>query len=639
MSLGHGSKIVTDGLVLSIDPARVDPNNLTGTAYTGKSITTSGFFGKNISFTDGMYVGGKEYYTLYGLTYPEGNYGGRQGITPGISNTSAGKLYDASRDLNYYVYDDKIGWLPDSWFNGERTGGHCYDTYDGQPVQHATFQADFDAINANYPNATHIVIGSHAAENNDNDANTFARLQSIGVPDSHLGTARPEYIVVGKVNKPHTWEYVRENVSSASATMNLGLPLNVPNASWRFTSQSHSVSVSPALNLPLQKTLSFWIKSDRPLSDTDNWEIGFVNSGSTAGSMFGMMYGVGPTQDLGFWGYGSAYDLSVGSLTNKWSSDGNWHHCVITMDGTRAVRGYIDGEQITWYRNSDGALSQSYTMPTTTSNNFVINSRGAWNSGMSYVDLANVLVYDKALSTQEVKQNFHATVNRFIGETPYAPAKSGRHLKQVRPELPSGKYWIQHASINNGNPLQVYCDMETDGGGWTLLVQNASINGATKMNHTNWSSTNATSPPDASSRATVDKSYSIMQWANYLKNENDTFEYMLDAVDRGRWGGIWSANDPSYSFLQTSNSATNITLKTQFDSWSYNNDGIEARMPWVAASATSDGKLTTSVASNSSWWGTIIEAGSSFSPAPWMATGVSGTSSTQSPGVIWYWVR
>jgi hypothetical protein len=225
------------------------------------------------------------------------------------------------------------------------------------------------------------------------------------------------------------------------------------------------------------------------------------------------------------------------------------------------------------------------------------------------------------------------------GLTSETAAPSAWSIKIAYPEAASGTYWVVNPNVNSGNPFQVYCDMETAGGGWQLIVQNCSINGGTKMNHTNYSLLNQTSPPTASSRANANKSYSILAWADYFKNPAKKFQYMMDAVDRGQWGGIWTANDPSYTFNQTSNTATNITLNTNFSGWSYNNSGIEARMPWVAAGATTSGKLTTSVSSNSSWWGTIIEASSSFSPAPWISTSVSGTSGTDNPGVIWYWMR
>jgi len=221
------------------------------------------------------------------------------------------------------------------------------------------------------------------------------------------------------------------------------------------------------------------------------------------------------------------------------------------------------------------------------------------------------------------------------GTSPERAALSARAIKAKFPASSSGLYWVVNPNANSGNPFQVYCDMETDGGGWMLLVQNASINGATKMNYTNYSLTSQTSPPTARSRADVNKSYSILAWADHFKNPNKPFQYMIDANDRGLWGGIWTANDPLYTFNQTSNTATDITLSTKFSDWSYNGNGIEERMPWVETSATSNGKLTTSVSSSSAWWGTLIEASSSFSPAPW----ISGVSGVDNPGVIWYWMR
>jgi len=170
-----------------------------------------------------------QWYTLYAITYPEHAYApaSRDGITPGFDNTTDNKLYDASRDLNYYVFDENTNtWLDNSWFNGERIDGHSYDTYDGAPNQHATFQADYDNIKANFPNATHIVIGSHAAERNTSTTGTTNRLKEIGLPQAHVDQGgRPEYILVGKVNEPAHQIYVKENINTAVAHLNLALPL------------------------------------------------------------------------------------------------------------------------------------------------------------------------------------------------------------------------------------------------------------------------------------------------------------------------------------------------------------------------------------------------------------------------------
>jgi hypothetical protein len=86
-------------------------------------------------FVNGMKLTGRDYFTSFAIDYPESSYGGdavsRQGITPGYDVRSGGKLYDASRALHLWVFNnDTNSWIDNvatTYFRGLRLAGHCYD--------------------------------------------------------------------------------------------------------------------------------------------------------------------------------------------------------------------------------------------------------------------------------------------------------------------------------------------------------------------------------------------------------------------------------------------------------------------------------------------------------------------------------
>ena len=219
---------------------------------------------------------------------------------------------------------------------------------------------------------------------------------------------------------------------------------------------------------------------------------------------------------------------------------------------------------------------------------------------------------------------------------------SAYKIKQDFPNAVDGIYWIKNPNINSGTPFQIYADMTTDGGGWTLILKNSTYAGWTYANTKELNNQTApnyfpfTSVSDITSTSTVN--YSIIGWADNIKRSSTGFQYMLDADTRGSYGGIWTVNN-NISFTSSSSASTilsgAITRNAKFGTWPETDTGGELgpRMPWYTNS-TSTAFLTTDADNTGNWWGALITAQSGWTTAPWMATG-----GVPSPSNIWYWVR
>lgn len=337
---------------------------------------------------------------------------------------------------------------------------------------------------------------------------------------------------------------------------------------------------------------------------------------------------------------GDLYGISSARVTSI-GIEGAWKHLVFVMNATSNTNNkiYVNGvsETMGQQQGAFSAVNSNF--------NSGAGRISSWLSDQSWfinMNLASFKIYNRALTAQEISNNYNSTKQRFYpdnsGLSPETASTSAYQIKQDYPNSIDGFYWIKNANINGGVPTKIYADMTTEGGGWTLILKNSSYVG---WNYDNSMALNTSIPfkTNAEVSSTATSNYSIVGWADYIKKSSSGFQYMIDAGSRRNFGGIWTANAP-YSFISTSNANTNLTENVKFGTWNYvgSNNGMALRMPWrstVAGGGT--GFLTLSDGSGN-WWGTLVTNNTFYSPAPWISDG-GGGAANQNPGIIWYWVK
>ena len=103
-------------------------------------------------------------------------------------------------------------------------------------------------------------------------------------------------------------------------------------------------------------------------------------------------------------------------------------------------------------------------------------------------DIANLQIYNRALSDAEVSQNYNVFKNIYTNILPARtmgtisdPAPSGFALKSNYPDLPSGLYYIKNSGMPNA--LQMYVDMTNDDGGFDYypIINGTSVSYITEV--------------------------------------------------------------------------------------------------------------------------------------------------------------
>ena len=156
-------------------------------------------------------------------------------------------------------------------------------------------------------------------------------------------------------------------------------------------------------------------------------------------------------------------------------------------------------EGLSGFSSSDATISVTFTVNESTYN-FVVGDVTTSNGSLSNFSGTGSLftatftpTTDGATSIQVLFNTFSDGVgnantasNTFTwtkttvvtdGLTSATASSSAYQIKQDFPSSTDGIYWISNASINGGTPFQIYADMTTDGGGWTLIMKNSNRSG------------------------------------------------------------------------------------------------------------------------------------------------------------------
>jgi hypothetical protein len=398
-----GPDVSESGLVFAIDVANrkcISPLGCTGFNNAPQLVKNLVSTSDTINSYNGVKLGNLSYYTVFAIDYPEWSYGGdaagRDGITPGYDVRSGTKTFGFGRALNYAVYNNPTqSWVKTS----------TYDSYVGTGAVD-TFVSEYATAVATYPDAVHIVAGSH--RDSYHTSAQYAILRDLGAPsnvDSIIGFSSPEWILVGKpglgAGNAYGWAFQNYSTNPDQvAHLNFGLPIYGGTGNYlEFDGTNDYISLND-FSLGTQITISCWIKT----SSTSFAQL--IARGNNANNL-GVYLSINLTTGLLSAGGNTGSGWNAQNISNSIINDNNWHYVVgVYNQSSNTVTGYVDGNI---------GLSRTITFETDnySPKNTQLGRNQIDNIQFYSGNIAQVSIYNRALTASEIQQNFNANRSRF----------------------------------------------------------------------------------------------------------------------------------------------------------------------------------------------------------------------------------
>ncbi|MCA9513658.1 MAG: hypothetical protein KC635_01830, partial [Myxococcales bacterium] len=145
--------------------------------------------------------------------------------------------------------------------------------------------------------------------------------------------------------------------------------------------------------------------------------------------------------------------------------DGHWSFVAVVKTGTH-VTFYLDGREQDAYDTAAGQDLQS-TLLAIGLSQYAEGDGGPGVYEQFFGVLDDLRVWERALSATEIGTLYHAGDLTDVGAQA-RPAQSCLHVRDAAGATEDGLRWLDVDGDGERAPFQAWCDMTTDGGGWTL---------------------------------------------------------------------------------------------------------------------------------------------------------------------------